>query len=151
MDLEKIFQNLDLKPLLEMTSDVMTGRQPQMKEYEIKVNIPQAIIDTITPICEQFNVPVSEVLSSMATEGLNAQIKTAMGMAAQQQQQQSQTENPFQNMGVDLSGLTEKFQQLEGLGERLNQIKKVFDEINPTGNGLCEGTPNPGKNQKDPT
>lgn len=153
IDLKQIFSNLDLRPLMQMTAHLLAGQEPEMEEYEVKIRIPKAIVDAFTPICEHLGLSIRDVLSKMASEGFNEQMKAVMGIAGQKQ---AQKDNPLEGLGVDMPDLTKKLSELDPLISKLNQLKGVFDEIVsiPTANGAGvhqEAGDDSKKGPKDPT
>lgn len=156
IDFSQIFSNLDLRPLKQMIAFILAGKEPPMEEYSVMIRVPAAIVECLRPICDHLDITIEDVLSKMASEGFSQQMKEQMGELGQKKAQQPNSLEGLEGLGLDLSGLSEKMGDLNGVIGKLEEMQKVFSDIVSIPQAANPGVRkekgnNPEEDPKDPT
>lgn len=130
-----IFEGFDSKKLFDIMSKMMTAmmtnQQAEMKEYEVKINVPVAMIEGIKEIAGSLGINETEVLSNMASDGINKFMQGILNKGnVLQDQLMEQKETPQLDLGdlsKHLEPMEKQFGKLDDIVSQLTKLQKAVE------------------------
>jgi hypothetical protein len=113
-----------------MMTAMMSGEELKKKKVELHVEIPEVLAEGVGEIAAILGVSEGEVLSNMATEGIN---KFLSGVTNRGHNITEQLMNKVQQPELDLGPLKDTLAPLEAqfgkLGDLIEQLNKMQKEV----------------------
>ena len=139
----KIWSEELAKASTEIVSHALRGEELETTTVDVSIVIPTSLVQAILVACEKTGADPEDVISQMASEGLETSIKERISVGKKTDVKiPSNTEDALsqlKGLGLDMSGLEGKMGDLNDLMKKITQMKDLFD-----------GTDTSGKTDKNP-
>jgi hypothetical protein len=134
-DYSKMLNLLDKDKLknigMQIASEALTNSTIEYKEFNLNFKVPSAIVALLEPLTEIFPIEIEDIISNMATQGLNVIIQDAV-----KEPFQEKNTNPLDGVeSMDIfsdkfSELTEVFSKITEMANIVENLTKTEEQIN---------------------
>lgn len=126
------------KTLQNLTMAMMSGKTPEYASCFIKFTMPKDIFDLIAKACKPLDINPEEVISQMASDSFNKEIKAITSYLTSLEEDDEEETPPLKAGDVqfnipkvegmpDVSKLMAGLNQIQQLAGQLEELQKVLD------------------------
>lgn len=124
-DYSKMLNLLDEEKLknigMQIASEALTNSTVEYQEFNLNFKVPVAIVNLLKPLTEIFPIELEDIISNMATQGLNTIIQNTVKEPFQEEKQ-----NPLDGIeSMDI--FNNKFSEIQEVFKRVQEMSETLE------------------------
>ena len=117
------------KSVNDLVFDILSGSINNQVTIPLNLKIPKSLYETYKVVAEQYNLPLQQTLSNLASQGIQRMLSTVNeSLVTKTVQPETDIQDLAKQAGLDLTKLNEGLQNIQNLAQQLNDMAEKLDD-----------------------